>query len=105
MVITNTGAGNAVVKVIPSLKNKLTANAVRVPTPNGSLAILNLTLKKHTSVEEINKIIKNAALNGPLVEQINYSISPELVSSDIVGNSAASIFDSIATIISQDKKM
>ena len=104
MVITNTGAGNAVVKVIPSLKNKLTANAVRVPTPNGSLAILNLTLKKHTSVEEINNIIKNAALNGPLVEQINYSISPELVSSDIVGNSAASIFDSIATIVSQDKK-
>jgi glyceraldehyde 3-phosphate dehydrogenase len=46
MVITSTGAGTAVAKAIPSLKDKLTANAVRVPTPNGSLAIMNLTLKK-----------------------------------------------------------
>jgi hypothetical protein len=49
MVITSTGAGTAVAKAIPSLKDKLTANAVRVPTPNGSLAIMNLTLKKKTS--------------------------------------------------------
>ena len=102
MVITNTGAGNAVVKVIPNLKDKLTANAVRVPTPNGSLAILNLTLKRSTSREYVNKIMKNAALNGPLVEQINYSISNELVSTDIVGNSAPSVYDSPATIVSKD---
>ena len=104
MVITSTGAGKAVVKVIPSLEGKLTANAVRVPTPNGSLAILNLTLNKTTSVEDINAIIKNAALEGALVEQINYSISKELVSTDIVGNNAASIYDSPATIVSQDCK-
>ena len=104
MVITSTGAGKAVVKVIPALEGKLTANAVRVPTPNGSLAILNLTLNKTTSVEEINTIVKNAALEGALVEQINYSISKELVSTDIVGNSAASIYDSPATIVSQDGK-
>jgi len=104
MVITSTGAGKAVVKVIPSLEGKLTANAVRVPTPNGSLAILNLTLNKTTSVEAINAIIKNAALEGALVEQINYSISKELVSTDIVGNNAASIYDSPATIVSQDCK-
>lgn len=104
MVITSTGAGKAVVKVIPSLEGKLTANAVRVPTPNGSLAILNLTLNKTTSVEEINTIVKNAALEGALVEQINYSISKELVSTDIVGNNAASIYDSPATIVSQDGK-
>jgi len=104
MVITSTGAGKAVVKVIPSLEGKLTANAVRVPTPNGSLAILNLTLNKTTSVEAINAIIKNAALEGALVEQINYSISKELVSTDIVGNNAASIYDSPATIVSQDGK-
>jgi len=104
MVITSTGAGKAVVKVIPSLEGKLTANAVRVPTPNGSLAILNLTLNKTTSVEDINAIIKNAALEGALVEQINYSISKELVSTDIVGNNAASIYDSPATIVSQDGK-
>jgi glyceraldehyde 3-phosphate dehydrogenase len=104
MVITNTGAGNAVVKVIPELSGKLTANAVRVPTPNGSLAILNLTLNNSTSIDSINKIIKSAALEGALVEQINYSISQELVSTDIVGNNAASIFDSPATIVSKDGK-
>ena len=104
MVITSTGAGKAVVKVIPSLEGKLTANAVRVPTPNGSLAILNLTLNKTTTVGDINAIVKNAALEGALVEQINYSISKELVSTDIVGNNAASIYDSPATIVSQDGK-
>jgi len=104
MVITSTGAGKAVVKVIPSLEGKLTANAVRVPTPNGSLAILNLTLDKATTIDDINTIVKNAALEGALVEQINYSISHELVSTDIVGNNAASIYDSPATIVSQDGK-
>lgn len=104
MVITSTGAGKAVVKVIPDLEGKLTANAVRVPTPNGSLAILNLSLNNSTSVDSINEIIKSAALEGTLVEQINYSISHELVSTDIVGNNAASIFDSPATIVSKDGK-
>ncbi|NBR14274.1 MAG: glyceraldehyde-3-phosphate dehydrogenase, partial [Crocinitomicaceae bacterium] len=64
MVITSTGAGNAVTKVIPELKDKLTANAVRVPTPNGSLAILSLELNRTTSVDEMNALIKDAALNG-----------------------------------------
>jgi glyceraldehyde 3-phosphate dehydrogenase len=82
----------------------LTAFAVRVPTPNGSVAILNLTLKNTTSVSSINKIIKNASLEGPLVEQINYSMSNELVSTDIVGNNAPSVFDSPATILSKDAK-
>ena len=104
MVITSTGAGKAVVKVNPSLEGKLTANAVRVPTPNGSLVILNLTLDNATTVDDINTIVKNAALEGALVEQINYSISHELVSTDIVGNNAASIYDSPATIVSQDGK-
>lgn len=104
MVITSTGAGNAVTKVIPELKDKLTANAVRVPTPNGSLAILSLELNKVTSVEEINSAIKDAALNGELVNQIYYSFDPELVSSDIIGNTCCSVFDSNATIVSKDGK-
>ena len=104
MVITNTGAGEAVVKVIPELEGKLTANAVRVPTPNGSLAILNLTLQKPTNVIDINKIMKQAALEGELVEQINYSLSNELVSTDIVGNNAPAVYDSPATISSKDGK-
>jgi glyceraldehyde 3-phosphate dehydrogenase len=104
LVITSTGAGSAVTKVIPELKDKLTANAVRVPTPNGSLAILSLELAKKTSIEEINAVIKDAALNGDLVNQIYYSFDPELVSSDIIGNTCCSVFDSNATIASLDGK-
>ena len=102
MVITETGAGKAVSKVIPVLDGKLTANAVRVPTPDGSLAILNLTLKKDVTVDSINEAMKDAALNGKLVEQIRYATSHELVSTDIVGDSCASIYDSNATIVSND---
>jgi glyceraldehyde 3-phosphate dehydrogenase len=104
MVITSTGAGSAVTKVIPDLKDKLTANAVRVPTPNGSLAILSLELNGKTSVEEINALVRDAALNGELVNQIFYSYDPELVSSDIIGNTCCSVFDSHATIVSNDAK-
>jgi glyceraldehyde 3-phosphate dehydrogenase len=104
MVITSTGAGKAVVKVIPGLDGKLTANAVRVPTPNGSLVILNLNLSKETTLEELNETMRNAALEGSLVEQIEYATSKELVSSDIIGNEAASIYDSNATIVSSNGK-
>ncbi len=104
MVITETGADSAITKVIPELAGKLTANAVRVPTPNGSLAILSLSVGRNTSVEEVNNIVREAALNGPLIEQIRYSYSNELVSSDIVGIPRASIFDSPSTIVSKDGK-
>ena len=102
MVITETGAGKAVTKVIPELKDKLTANAVRVPTPNGSLAIMSLQLKKGTTVDDINNTMKKAALEGDLVNQINYAIDPELVSNDIIGNTCCSVYDSNATIASGD---
>lgn len=104
MVITETGADKAVAKVLPVLEGKLTGNAVRVPTPDVSLAILNITLQKETSKEEIEKVLKGAALFGDLVEQVDYSISNELVSSDVIGNSHASIVDGPATILSKDGK-
>lgn len=104
MVITSTGAGKAVTKVVPSLEGKLTANAVRVPTPNGSLAIMHLNLKKKTNLEEVNEAIKKAALKGALVNQINYQVNEELVSNDIIGNTCPSVFDSNATIVSEDGK-
>jgi glyceraldehyde 3-phosphate dehydrogenase len=104
MVITETGAGSAVTKVIPELKDKLTANAVRVPVPNGSLAIMNLSINKETSKEEVNALVKKAALEGDLVNQIHYSIEPELVSSDIVGDTCCSVYDSRATLVHPDKK-
>ena len=102
MVITETGAAKAVTKVIPELANKLTANAVRVPVPNGSLAIMHLTLNKHVTREEVNAAVKRAALEGDLVNQIHYSIETELVSSDIIGDTCCSVFDSPATIIGPD---
>lgn len=98
MVITETGAGAAVAKALPALAGKLTSNAIRVPVPNGSLAILSLQLHSDVTVESVNAIMKKYALEGDLVEQIKYSIDNELVSSDIVGCSAPSIFDSKATI-------
>jgi glyceraldehyde 3-phosphate dehydrogenase len=104
MVITETGAGKAVAKALPTLEGKLTSNAIRVPVPNGSLAILNLRLVNTASVDAINTIMKKYALEGDLVEQIKFSMSHELVSSDIVGSSAPSIFDSRATIATDDGK-
>lgn len=104
MVITETGAGSAVAKALPSLAGKLTSNAIRVPVPNGSLVVLNLEVAKETSIAEINAIMKKYALEGELVEQIKYSMNNELVSSDIIGTSAPSIYDSNATIVSADGK-
>jgi glyceraldehyde 3-phosphate dehydrogenase len=104
MVITETGAGSAVTKALPSFEGKLTSNAIRVPVPNGSLAILKLELETETSIDGINSIMKKYALEGDLVEQIKYSLNNELVSSDIVGSSAPSIYDSNATIVANDHK-
>ena len=104
MVITETGAGSAVAKALPSLKGKLTSNAIRVPVPNGSLAILNLEVKNKTTKESLNNIVKKYSLEGSLVEQIKYSMSNELVSTDIIGTNAPSIYDSTATIVSADGK-
>lgn len=104
LVITETGADKAVAKVIPHLGGKLTGNAVRVPTPNVSLAILNLSLNKVTSKEEVSEILRQASLFGDLSEQIEYSISNELVSTDLIGNSHASIVDGPATIMAKDNK-
>jgi len=104
MVITETGAGSAVAKALPSLAGKLTSNAIRVPVPNGSLVVLNLEVAKPTSIEEVNGVMRKYALEGELVEQIKYSLNNELVSSDIVGTSAPAIFDSNATIVSGDGK-
>ena len=102
MVITSTGAGKAVSKVIPSLEGKLSANAVRVPTPNVSLAILKLTLNKATTLQEINAVIRDKAIHGNLVNQIHYQVETDLVSTDIIGNTCCSVYDSNATICTDD---
>ncbi|WP_245662961.1 glyceraldehyde-3-phosphate dehydrogenase [Endozoicomonas arenosclerae] len=99
MVITETGAAKAVSKALPQLKGKLTGNAIRVPTPNVSMAILNLNLSKDTTVEELNAYLRDMALYSDLKKQIDYVNSLEVVSSDFVGNRNAGIVDSQATIV------
>ncbi|MEZ5560361.1 MAG: glyceraldehyde-3-phosphate dehydrogenase [Pseudomonadales bacterium] len=103
MVITETGASSAVVKLLPELDGKLTGNAIRVPTPNVSLAILNLTLSRDTTLEEVNEYLRYMALHSELQRQIDYTTSPEVVSSDFVGNRHACIVDSEATIVKDNR--
>ncbi len=102
MVITETGAGKAIAKTLPILKDKLTSNAIRIPVPNGSLAIMNLHIASETTTAAVNALFKHYALEGELVEQIKYSIDKELVSSDIIGATAPAIFDSNSTITDKD---
>ena len=102
MVLTETGAAKAVAKAIPQLEGKLTGNAIRVPTPNVSMAILNLRLGRETDREELNEFMRRSALFSPLQQQIGYTISSEAVSTDFVGDRHACIFDSQATIVDGD---
>ena len=92
MIPTSTGAAKAIGLVIPELNGKLNGYAVRVPTPDGSLVDLTVTLDSEPTVEEINNAMKLAA-EGPLKGVLSYNTDP-IVSIDIVGNPYSSIFDS-----------
>lgn len=97
IVPTTTGAAKAVGLVLPDLKGKLDGNAVRVPTPTGSLTDLVCVLKKETTIEEINAAMK-AAAEGSMKGILKYTEDP-IVSSDIVGDPHSSIFDSQMTSV------
>ncbi len=101
MVLTSTGAAKAAIKIFPHFEGKLTASAVRVPTPNASIAIMSMTLNKkiNEGAFEINELFRKAALKGDLVEQIGFSSSSEHVSTDVVGNTSATEIDSLNTIV------
>jgi len=103
MVITETGAAKAVAKALPNLSGKLTGNAIRVPTPNVSMAVLMLQTEKETDKESLNYHVREKSLNSDLQWQIDYTNSPEVVSSDFVGSRFACIFDSKATIVDGDR--
>ena len=97
MVITETGAARAVSKALPQLEGKLTGNAIRVPTPDVSMAILNVKLAKPAgSKDELNEVFRQVALNGELRRQIGYSDSHEAVSTDFVGSRNAGVVDALA---------
>ena len=99
MVLTSTGAAKAVAKCLPELKGKLTGNAIRVPTPNVSMAIMHLNLGRETSKEEINDYLRHMSINSSMQDQIDYTASTELASTDLVGSAHAGIVDSQATIV------
>jgi glyceraldehyde 3-phosphate dehydrogenase len=99
MVITETGAAKAVAKVLPQLSGKLSGNAIRVPTPNVSMAILNLTLKRETDRDAMNEYMRAMALHSSMHRQIDYSNSPDVVSSDFVGSRTACVYDAQATLV------
>lgn len=103
MVLTETGAAKAVAKALPELKGKLTGNAIRVPTPNVSLAVLNLSLDRDTSKEELNAYLRDTALHSDLQEQIDYTASTEIVSTDLVGSRHAGVVDSASTLVNGNK--
>lgn len=100
MVIAETGAASAVAKALPELAGKLTGNAIRVPTPDVSMAILNLTLGASVTKEDLNAYLREQSLSSPLRHQIDYIESAEVVSTDFLGSRRAGIVDGLATITS-----
>lgn len=103
MVLTETGAASAVAKALPELEGKLTGNAIRVPTPNVSMAVLNLNLETPTTKDELNEYLRDIALHSSLQDQIDYTASTELVSSDLVGSRHAGVIDSETTIAKDNR--
>ncbi|MFZ3442101.1 glyceraldehyde-3-phosphate dehydrogenase [Vibrio harveyi] len=103
MVLTSTGAAKAVAKALPELACKLTGNAIRVPTPNVSMAVANLNLGEDVDRDSLNEYLREMALNSELSAQIDYTDSTEIVSSDLVGSRHAGVVDGQATI-AQDKR-
>ncbi|HZX51541.1 glyceraldehyde-3-phosphate dehydrogenase [Pseudomonas sp. XK-1] len=103
MVITETGAATAAAKALPVLKGKLTGNAIRVPTPNVSMAILNLNLEKATTREEVNEYLRQMAMHSDLQKQIDFVSSQEVVSTDFVGSRHAGVVDAEATIANDNR--
>ena len=95
-----TGAAKSIGKIIPELDGKLTGNAIRVPTPNVSLAILSLVLNVNVDKDDINNYLKSMAFHSKYRETLGFVNSPEIVSTDFYSSPFASIIDSQATITS-----
>jgi glyceraldehyde 3-phosphate dehydrogenase len=98
MVLTETGAARAVAKAVPELAGRLTGNSIRVPTPDVSLAVLNLTFATEVDRAEVNEFLRSTSLTSSLHRQIDYVESPEVVSTDFVGSRGTGVVDGLATI-------
>ncbi|SDS27259.1 glyceraldehyde 3-phosphate dehydrogenase [Corynebacterium timonense] len=100
MVLTETGAAKAVSKALPEFEGKLTGNAIRVPTPDVSMAVLNLDLDKEVDKDEVNDFLRRVSTDSNLRQQIDYINSPDIVSTDLLGSTHAGVVDGLATIAS-----
>ncbi|CAN0257511.1 unnamed protein product, partial [Discosporangium mesarthrocarpum] len=101
IVPTSTGAAKAIGLVLPELAGKLDGLAMRVPVPDGSIVDLTVEVERDTSIEEINAAMQ-AAAEGPLKNILAYS-TEAIVSSDIIGDTHSSIFDSLLTQVLQKR--
>jgi glyceraldehyde 3-phosphate dehydrogenase len=102
LVLTETGAASAVAKAMPDFKAKITGNSIRVPTPDVSVAILNLQLERKTTKSDVLEYLRQVSLAGPLSRNLDYTAATDVVSSDFIGSRAASIIDANATIVEDD---
>ena len=105
MVLTATGASSAVKKVLPDLDAKISGNSIRVPTPDVSMAILSLQLKREVTEDEVLSYLRKTSLEGPLSRCLDYTTATDAVSSDFVGSRASGIVDANATLIDGDHAM
>ncbi len=94
---TSTGAAKAIGLVLPDMKGKLDGMSMRVPTPDGSVVDLVAELETSVTKDAINAAMK-AAAEGPMKGYLEYCEDP-IVSIDVVGNPASSIFDSLQTMV------
>ncbi|MGW2662826.1 glyceraldehyde-3-phosphate dehydrogenase [Nocardia tengchongensis] len=102
LVLTETGAQSAVKKAMPDFQAKITGSSIRVPTPDVSVAILNLQLKRPTTKDEVLEYLREMSLSGPLSRNLDFTAATDVVSSDFIGSRAASIVDANATIVDGD---
>jgi glyceraldehyde 3-phosphate dehydrogenase len=99
MVLTETGAASAIAKALPELTAHISGSSIRVPTPDVSMAILNLTLETETTRDELVEYLRHVSLHSPMKRQIDFIASPDSVSTDFIGSRHASIVDANATIV------
>ncbi|MFE3254131.1 glyceraldehyde-3-phosphate dehydrogenase [Nocardia sp. NPDC059091] len=102
LVLTETGAQSAVKKAMPDFQAKITGSSIRVPTPDVSVAILNLQLKRETTKTEVLEYLRQVSLSGPLSRNLDFTAATDVVSSDFIGSRAASIVDANAAIVDGD---
>ncbi len=102
LVLTETGAASAIKKALPDLQAAITGNAIRVPTPDVSIAVVNLRLKRETTREEVLAHLRDVSLHGPMRRAIDFTTAKDAVSTDFLGSRSASIVDGNATIVNGD---